>query len=121
MSGPNQDLATLLRQVHLNSHEDLLKAANNALKKSKSDLNAQHARIVALLKLERYEEVLRAYNETGGKLKEHAPLEYAYALYRHGSLNEAEAVATKAGAKIRGLQHVAAQTVCPRVGCFSQC
>ena len=112
MSAPPQDLATLLRQTHITSHEDILKAANSTLKKSKTDSTAQRARIVALLTLDRFEDVLRAFEEGGDSLKEKAALEFAYALYKNGELEQAKKIAEKGGEEgSRGLLHVAAQTV----------
>ena len=101
------DLATLLRSTHITSHDEVLKAANNALKKSKSDAAAQHARVVALLKLDRYEDAVRAFDEFPS-LKDSAQLEYAYALYKAGKLEEAAKAADKGDE--RGLKHVLAQT-----------
>ena len=82
MSAPSQDLAAILRKTHLSSDEDILKAANASLKKSKSDAVAQRTRVVALLKLERFNDALRAFEEGGDDLKEQCALEYAYALYK---------------------------------------
>jgi signal recognition particle subunit SRP72 len=108
MSAP--DLATLLRQTHLDSHEDLLKAANATLKKSKNDITAQHVRAIALLKQDRYDDAIRAFEEAGEALKEKAALAYAYGLYKAGALKESEEVATRAGSDERGVSHVLAQT-----------
>ena len=68
------DLASLLRQIHLSSPEDILKAANAALRKSKSDAIAQRTKIVALLKLDRFEDALRVFDEAGAAVKEKAAL-----------------------------------------------
>jgi signal recognition particle subunit SRP72 len=111
MSASPPDLATLLRQTHISSNEDFLKAANGALKKSKSDLTAQHTRVVALLKLDRFDDALRAFEEGGDKLKREASLEFAYALYKAGELEKADVIAGQANKGDRGLLHVAAQTV----------
>lgn len=103
------DLTSLLRRTTLTDHEEILRAANAALKFSKTDTTARHARIVALLKLDRFEDALRAFDEAGDALKEKAALEYAYALYKAGELSKAEAVARGAG-EGRGMMHVLAQT-----------
>jgi signal recognition particle subunit SRP72 len=108
MSAP--DLATLLRKTHLDSHEDLLKAANSTLKKSKTDITAQQVRAIALLKQDRYEDAVRAFEEAGDALKERATLAYAYGLYKAGELKKSEEVATRAGSGERGVSHVLAQT-----------
>jgi signal recognition particle subunit SRP72 len=114
MSTPRPDLASLLRQAHLSSPpEDILKAANAALKASKSDVTAQRTKIVALLKLDRFEDALHILEEGGEVLKEEAALEYAYALYKSGQLETAKEVAERhAASGSRGILHVAAQTVC---------
>jgi Putative TPR-like repeat len=112
MSAPPQDLAALLRQTHLFTDEDILKAANASLKKSKTDETAQRTRVIALLKLERYEDALRIFEDGGDSLKEQYALEHAYALYKGGELDKAREVAQKhAENGTRGLLHVAGQTV----------
>jgi len=103
------DLTSLLKRTALTDHEEILRAANAALKASKNDTTARHARIVALLKLDRFSDALRAFDEAGDTLKEKAALEYAYALYKAGELAKAEDVAKAAGAG-RGMLHVLAQT-----------
>lgn len=100
-------LASLLQQTHLDDHEEILKAANAALKQSKGDLEAQHVKIVALLKLDRYEDALTALDAGGEKLKQRATLEHAYALYKSGKPSEAAELARKSSQ--RGSQHVEAQ------------
>jgi hypothetical protein len=106
-----QSLTTLLRQISLDDHEEVLKAANAVLKKSKTEMEALHLKVVALLKLDRYEDALRVVEEGGDSLKERAALEWAYALYKVGRYTDAEAVSKKAGRGSRGLRHVEAQTV----------
>ncbi|KAF2086518.1 hypothetical protein K490DRAFT_44211 [Saccharata proteae CBS 121410] len=102
------NLSSLLAQTHLDDHEEILKAANNALSKSKTDLEAQHIRVVALLKLDRFDDALHAFDNVGDKLKQKARLEYAYALYKSGRLEEAERIADSPDG--RGIRHVLAQT-----------
>ena len=108
------DLTSLLRNTHITSDEDILRAANTTLKTSKNDATARHARIVALLKLDRFDDALRAFEESGDALKEKAGLVYAYALYKAGELQKAEEVARKHGSgdgeSARGASHVLAQT-----------
>jgi signal recognition particle subunit SRP72 len=108
MSAP--DLATLLRKTHLDSHDELLKAANATLKKSKNDITAHHVRAIALLKQDRFEDAVRAFEEAGDAVKERAALAYAYGLYKAGELKKSEEVATHAGSGERGVSHVLAQT-----------
>jgi signal recognition particle subunit SRP72 len=108
------DLTSLLRNIQITSDEDILRAANTILKTSKNDATARHARIVAFLKLDRFDDALRAFEESGDALKENAELEYAYALYKAGELQKAEEVAQKHGSgdgkRARGARHVLAQT-----------
>ena len=103
-----QSLPALLQKATLDDHEAILKAANSTLKKSKNDANAQSARLVALLRLDRYEDALRALDEGGDQLKARARLERAYALYKTGYLTEAEKIA-RDGRDDQGLLHVEAQ------------
>ena len=104
------DLSSLLRKTTLDDPSEILKAANAALKASKNDTQAQHVRAVALLKLDRYDDALKAFEDAGEKLKSQAPVEYAYALYKCGRLRDAQTVA--GDAKQRGGEHVLAQAVC---------
>ncbi|KAH0558933.1 hypothetical protein GP486_004439 [Trichoglossum hirsutum] len=105
-----QSLTTLLRHISLDDHEQVLKAADAVLKKSKTEIDALHVKIVALLKLDRYEDALRVVEEGGDLLKEKAALEWAYALYKVGRYTDVEGVVRKAGRGSRGLRHVEAQT-----------
>lgn len=107
---PTQSLSALLRRSTIEDHDEVLRACNSALKTSKTDIEAQHVKIVALLKLDRYEDALRVFEDGGEKLKERLPLERAYALYKQGKYVEAEKVTQLAGGE-RGLKHVEAQTV----------
>jgi signal recognition particle subunit SRP72 len=108
------DLTSLLRNTRITSDEEILRVANTTLKTSKNDATASHARIVALLKLDRFDDALRAFEESGDALKEKAGLEYAYTLYKAGELQKAEEIARKHGSgdweTARGAQHVLAQT-----------
>ncbi|KAF2163394.1 hypothetical protein M409DRAFT_68642 [Zasmidium cellare ATCC 36951] len=103
----SSSLASLLKQTHLDDHEEVLKQANAALKQSKGDLEAQHVKVVALLKLDRYEDALTALDAGGEKLNERATLEHAYALYKSGKPADAAELAHKNSQ--RGSQHVEAQ------------
>jgi signal recognition particle subunit SRP72 len=111
MAGTNtQSITALLQKSSLEDHEEVLKACNAALKKSKSDSVAQHARAVALLKLDRFDEALHLFESTGKSLQEKAPLEYAYSLYKGGK-PEAAAEAAARLKDGRGARHVEAQAV----------
>ena len=87
-------------------------AANAALNTSKTDATAHRARIVALLKLERYTDALKAFDAAGPAVRRRdAPLELAYALYKSGENDKAIAFIEQEGSKSRALMHVAAQAV----------
>jgi signal recognition particle subunit SRP72 len=106
-SNPAATLTSLLRGATIADHDEVLKAANAVLKSSKGDPSALHTRVVALLKLDRFDDALRALDDGGDKLAERCNLEKAYALYKTGQLDEAEKLTH--GTDKRGLKHVAAQ------------
>ncbi|KAI7578061.1 hypothetical protein KC346_g19432, partial [Hortaea werneckii] len=93
------DLASLLKQTDIEDHNEVLKAAQSKLKQSKTDAGAQHAKVVALLKLDRFEDAIDAFESGGDRLKEQARLEYAYALYKTGKPSQAAEVAGKGAAR----------------------
>ena len=109
-------LTALLKDLSVNEDdEQILKHANNVLKKYKSDSPALRTKLVALIKLERYQDAIRLLesDETKGKLDD-VELEHAYSLYKVGRISDAVEVANQgvAGEKRnRGLQHVKAQSV----------
>ena len=107
MSSSIQSLATLLNRTNIEDHVEILEAANNNLKSAKGDLEAQHVRAIALLKLDRYEDAVKAIEAGGDRLKEKAQLELAYALYKSGKPEEAAKVASQGDG--RGFEHVEAQ------------
>lgn len=102
-------LSSLLSQTHLDDPEEALKQANVALKKNKADVGAQHVRLVAYIKLDRYDNALHALSEGGDSLKQRAPLEAAYTLYKSGRLEEATELAQKVSGR-KEILHVLAQT-----------
>ncbi|KAJ5917024.1 hypothetical protein N7504_001039 [Penicillium tannophilum] len=103
-----QSLSSLLQRASIDDHEEVLQSCNAALAKSKSDLNTQHIKVIALLKLDRYEDALRVLEAGGDALKKRAGLEHAYALYKCARLEEAMAAVTQSGAS-RGASHLEAQ------------
>lgn len=105
-----QSLASLLQRASIDDHEEVLQSCNAVLAKSKSDLQAQHMKVVALLKLDRYEEALKTFQAGGDALKQMASLEYAYASYKCGKLEEATEALTQT-ASGRGASHLEAQVV----------
>ncbi|KAF4460631.1 signal recognition particle subunit SRP72 [Fusarium albosuccineum] len=107
---PAAALGALLRQSSIADHDEVLKAANSALKADKNDTVSQHTRIVALLKLDRFDDALRAIAEGSTILHSRCVLEHAYALYKTGKLDEATSVLQSAGIENkRSFRHVAAQ------------
>ncbi|KAK1835840.1 hypothetical protein QBC39DRAFT_128917 [Podospora conica] len=105
-------LNSLLRQASVEDHDEALKLANAAIKASKpaseDRLSAQHTRVVALVKLDRFDDALRAISDGGAALEKLCVLETAYALYKTGKLDSAEEILQSSGAG-RGMKHVAAQ------------
>ncbi|KAI3587689.1 hypothetical protein IWW34DRAFT_9904 [Fusarium oxysporum f. sp. albedinis] len=107
---PAAALSALLRQSSIEDHDEALKIANAALKANKNDVDSQHTRIIALLKLDRFDDALRAIADGSPALHARIALENAYALYKTGKLDEATSVLQAFGLeKKRSLQHVAAQ------------
>ncbi|KAK2740655.1 Signal recognition particle core component [Myotisia sp. PD_48] len=103
-----QSLTALLQRSSIDDHEEIIKACNAILKKSRSDVATQRVKIVALLKLDRFHDAIRVIEEGGDTLKQKAALEWAYALYKIGSLEEATEIAARSMAG-RGAEHVEAQ------------
>ncbi|KAL7922093.1 hypothetical protein ACQKWADRAFT_293430 [Trichoderma austrokoningii] len=108
-SDPRSALSALLRAADIDDHEQILDAANAALKADRNDHDAEHTKVVALLKLDRFDDALRLISGGGIKLQAVCLLEEAYALYKTGKLNEAHDLLETRGLEKRSLQHVAAQ------------
>ncbi|ATY66774.1 signal recognition particle [Cordyceps militaris] len=106
---PSAALSSLLRSASIEDHEEVLKAASLAIKADKSDILARQIKLVALLKLDRFDDAARFLSESSSKLESKCSLEKAYALYKSGQLEEATSTLKKAGLRERGLQHIAAQ------------
>ena len=109
-------LNSLLRRTSVEDHNEALELATAAIKASKGkndDLaTAQHTRVVALLKLDRFDDALRAISEAGSSVEKGCVLEKAYALYKTGELDAAQQLLQTSGTAAgsgRGLKHVAAQ------------
>ena len=103
------DLNSLLRRTTIDDHEEVLAAANSALKKSPRDTDLLHSKLVALLKLDRFDDALRVLDVGGEDLQKRARLEHAYALYKAGQLEDVSRV-IGTGPTTRALRHVEAQT-----------
>ncbi|KAK5995841.1 Signal recognition particle subunit SRP72-like protein [Cladobotryum mycophilum] len=106
---PRATLSSLLRAADIEDHEEVLKAANAATKADKSDFTAKHTKVVALLKLDRFDDALRLIDADGIKLQAITTVEKAYALYKTHKLEEADVVLKNAGLEKRSLRHIAAQ------------
>jgi signal recognition particle subunit SRP72 len=107
-------LNSFLRGSSIHDHEEALELANAATKAadagSSDQTTAQHTKVVALLKLDRFNDALRAIAEGGTRLESECAFEKAYALYKTGELGEAEALLKKPStSNERALKHVAAQ------------
>jgi signal recognition particle subunit SRP72 len=110
-------LNSLLRGASIDDHAEALDLASAAVLAAKgrgAHLGpAQHTRVVALLNLDRFDDALRVIAEGGDTLAATCVFEKAYALYKTGDLETAEAVLQDAGVSTgraqRGLKHIAAQ------------
>ncbi|KAI0834211.1 hypothetical protein F5Y06DRAFT_177060 [Hypoxylon sp. FL0890] len=112
MANPAATLTSLLRASTIQDHDEVLKAANAAIKASKRDTNAQRTRVVALLKLDRFDDALRAVAEGGDSLEKECLFEKSYALYKSGQLEDAEKAldaASSSSKSSRAFRHLAAQ------------
>ncbi|KAL2361927.1 hypothetical protein RJZ56_005179 [Blastomyces dermatitidis] len=103
-----QSISALIQRSTIDDHEEVIKACNAVLKTSKNDLNALHVKTVALVKLDRFEDAIRVIEDGGDALKKKVPLEWSYALYKVGQLEDAIKLAASAGTG-RGGKHVEAQ------------
>lgn len=111
MAASQKSLASLLAQTTLDDHDELLKAANASIKKSKADIEAHHVKVVALLNLDRFDDAVKVCEDVP-QLKEKARFEYAYALYKAGSAAKAVEIAGGDSHANRGMKHILAQAVC---------
>lgn len=106
-------LTSLLARAIIDDHTEALEIADAAISASKNpDLTAQHTKVVALLRLERYDDALRVIASAGTALESRCTLEKAYALYRTGALDEAAALLQAAhddDDAPRPVRHLAAQ------------
>jgi signal recognition particle subunit SRP72 len=97
------------QRTHLDDHDEILKHSNETLKTSKNDTTALHQKAVALLNLNRFEDAVKVFEQADSSLKDTAPLEHAYALYKSGDFEQARKVAH--GVDNRGARHLEAQAV----------
>lgn len=105
-------LTSLLARTSIDDHDAALSTADAALKASPTSIPAQHTKVIALLRLERYDDALRVIASGGDELEAGCVLGKSYALYKTGALDEAFALLKKyenAQGSDRALRQVAAQ------------
>lgn len=115
-------LTSLLARASIEDHDEALSFADAALSSLKAGspdyLNAQHTKVVALLRLERYDDALRVIADGGDALASRCLLENGYALYKTGALEDAFTLlmdgsqsedVSKDPRKDRARRHIAAQ------------
>ncbi|CAK7204118.1 Signal recognition particle subunit SRP72 [Sporothrix eucalyptigena] len=106
-------LNSLLRGTSIDDHEEALKLANAAISTGKAgsssvdQLTALHTKVVALLKLDRFDDALRTISAGGDAVAARCVIERAYALYKTGDLDAAAELSNSNDS--RALKHVAAQ------------
>ncbi|KAJ4345011.1 Signal recognition particle subunit SRP72 [Ascochyta clinopodiicola] len=105
-----KSLSALLAQASIEDHDETLRAANAEIKKNKNNVDAQHAKAVALLHLDDFEGALKVFEDVK-ELQQKAQFEYAYTLYKTGDAAKAVQVAQSSGsnASDRKTQHILAQ------------
>ena len=103
-------LTSLLASAAIDDHEEILKASNSALKQSSGDVEALRTKIIALLRLDRYEDALQTIGNGETEFQQKCYFEKAYALYKLGKLEDARKTAGDI-ADHRGAKHVEAQSV----------
>lgn len=107
---PTATLNRLLKGASIDDHEEILAAATEALKASPTDTSLRTTQIVALLKLDRFDDALRAIDTSRVDLQQTCMLERAYALYKTGKLAEArDCLRPAVAAKDRAALHLDAQ------------
>ncbi|KAF3289635.1 Signal recognition particle core component [Orbilia oligospora] len=105
-------LSLLLQNLSLDenqSHEEVLRHANNILKSS-SDPQTIRTRVVALIKLERYDEAIKSIVQAG--TSSGLEFEHAYSLYKLGDLKGALDISVyevETERRQRALKHLHAQ------------
>ena len=94
----------------IDDHDEILSKVTEALKSSPNDTGLRNAQVVALLKIDRFDDALRAIETASADLQQACLLERAYALYKTGRLNEArECLRPAVAANARGALHLDAQ------------
>ena len=112
ISDPNSRLIKLLASTNITDDSEAYEIATAAVQVNINDQFAHHTRIVALLKLDRFQDVIRVLEHAPSKIQHVCRLEKAYALYKLGSLTSAYHVLESLQANNnseRGVNHLAAQ------------
>ncbi|KAJ9664663.1 Signal recognition particle subunit SRP72 [Neophaeococcomyces mojaviensis] len=107
MASTNSSLASLLKKTTTDDHDAFLQASEQTLQSSKDDSQAQQVKAIALLKLERYTDASK-YFEQNQRLQKELPEAYAYCLYKSGNFEGAAQIASGVQ-ESRGAQHIALQ------------
>ncbi|PSR81513.1 hypothetical protein BD289DRAFT_413009 [Coniella lustricola] len=107
-------LTTLLARSSIEDHSEALAAADAALAADSKSLPAQHTKVIAMLRLERYDDALRIIAAGGDALESQCVLGKSYALYKTGALQDASELLSKYVSSSdnpddRALRHIAAQ------------
>lgn len=102
-------LSALLQSSSLVDDNEVLAAANQSIKADKDNLVAHHTKIVALLKLDRFQDAITAISDGGSALQSQCAMEKAYALYKTGKIDDASKTISSTSASDVGFKHLAAQ------------
>ena len=82
-------LNALVKAISIEDHDEILKTTTAALESIPQDHAIRHTKVVALLKLDRFEDAIRVIDEGGAEVHRQCPLESAYAHYKSGNLSKA--------------------------------
>jgi signal recognition particle subunit SRP72 len=112
MSSRKVNLSDLLGQLNIHSseesHEKVLELAKQVLDLSPADNSARHSKLVALIKLDRFQEALK-FLKSDASLPGIFPLEHCYVLYKLDRLDELVTVTGTLSEVHRGIAHALAQ------------
>lgn len=102
-------LSALLQSSSLVDENEVLAAANQSIKADENNLVAHHTKIVALLKLDRFQDAITAISEGSNALQSQCAMEKAYALYKIGEIEDASKTLFNTTSSNVGFKHLAAQ------------
>ncbi|EWC47032.1 hypothetical protein DRE_03794 [Drechslerella stenobrocha 248] len=107
-------LAVLLQSLSLEDaqdHEQILRHANNILK-TNPDPHTLRTKVVALIKLDRYDDAIKSIEQASGPAAAGLEFEHAYCLYKQGNLEGALSISLDGESterRQRALRHLHAQ------------